>query len=235
MSRESTKAVIFDFDGVLVNSEIIALAELRDRLSEEFGIRHDWDALVDTFLGATFEDIQAYVQRETGKQPEPAFRESWYARLFDHYSQGLTIITGALEVLDRLDERCIKYCVASGGSYRRLNFALDVTGLRDRFLDRAFSADSVARGKPEPDLFLFAAERLCMRPQDCLVVEDAVAGVSAATKGGIRSLGFVGGDHLADRRELHGSQMRAAGAMAVIVDLREMLPFIDGSAAIIGT
>jgi len=226
MPHGRTKAVIFDFDGVLVNSEIIALAELRDSLSD-FGIRLDWNELIDTFLGASFEDIQAYVERETGKVPEPGFRESWYARLFARYARGLKVIPGVLELLDQLDARRIGYCVASGGSYKRLDFALGVTGLRSRFDGRAFSADSVSRGKPEPDLFLYAAGRLGVGPRDCLVVEDAVAGVRAATAAGIPSLGFVGGSHLADRRAMHGQQFRGAGAIAVIEDLRQMLTFID--------
>ena len=225
MSHEKARAVIFDFDGVLVNSEIIALAELRDCLAD-FGIRLDWNELIDTFLGSSFEDIQAYVERATGRPPDASFRETWYARLFARYARGLTVIPGALELLDQLDSLGIVYCVASGGSYRRLTFALDVTGLKSRFDGRAFSANSVSRGKPEPDLFLYAAGRLGIRPRDCLVVEDAVAGVRAAAAAGIPSLGFVGGSHLAERRAVHGQQFRAAGAMAVIEDIRQTLTFV---------
>ncbi len=232
MTGETTKAVIFDFDGVLVNSEIIALAELRDSLSA-FGIRLDWDDLIDTFLGASFEDIQDYVARQTGKPPDASFRERWYARLFARYARGLKVIPGALELLDQLERRKVPYCVASGGSYKRLNFALDVTGLRKRFDDRAFSSDSVARGKPEPDLFLYAAGRIGAKPRHCLVVEDAVAGVRAATTAGMRSLGFVGGSHLAERRAVHGEQFLQAGAEAVIEDLRQTLDFIDDPMAVV--
>lgn len=234
MTEGNIKAVLFDFDGVLVNSEIIALAELRDCLAG-YGIRLGWDELIDTFLGASFEDIQDYVERETGTPPGPSFRESWHARLFARYQRGLKVIPGALELLDQLDARKVAYCVASGGSYKRLNFALDVTGLKGRFHGRAFSADSVARGKPEPDLFLYAVEQLGVDAQNCLVIEDAVAGVRAATAAGIRALGFVGGSHLAERRAVHGQQFRAAGAIAVIEDLRQTLAFIDDPAAAISS
>jgi HAD superfamily hydrolase (TIGR01509 family) len=225
MSRKRISAVIFDFDGVLVNSEIIALAELRDCLSE-FGIELTWDELVDTFLGSSFEDIEAHVYRETGKAPSPAFREDWHARLFARYSRGLKVIPGAIELLGQLENRKIPYCVASGGSYPRLTFALDVTGLKNWFKDRAFSANSVARGKPEPDLFLYAAGQLGVKPRECMVVEDAVAGIRAATTAQMHSLGFVGGSHLAERRAVHARQFRAAGATAVIEDLREALNYI---------
>lgn len=230
MPKHRIKAVIFDFDGVLVNSEIIALAELRDRLAD-FDIRLDWNQLVDNFLGASFEDIETYVERATGGRPGLSFRETWHARLLARYQRGLKVIPGAIELLDQLARNGIAYCVASGGSYKRLNFALDVTGLMSRFEGRAFSTESVSRGKPEPDIFLFAAGRLGVGPKDCLVVEDAVAGVRAATTAGMRSLGFVGGSHLAERRVVHGQQFRAAGAMAVIEDLRHALKFVDDPAA----
>ena len=234
MSRKRISAVIFDFDGVLVNSEIIALAELRDCLTE-FGIELSWDELVDTFLGSSFEDIELYVYRETGRAPGPAFREDWHRRLFARYSRGLTVIPGAIELLGQLAKRKIPYCVASGGSYPRLTFALDVTGLKHWFNDRAFSADSVARGKPEPDLFLYAAGRLGVKPRECLVVEDAIAGVKAARTAEMHALGFVGGSHLAERRAVHARQFRAAGAMAVIDDLRQALACVDDPIAAAGS
>jgi HAD superfamily hydrolase (TIGR01509 family) len=225
------KAVIFDFDGVLVNSEVIALAELRKCLAE-FGMEFDLSKMIDQFLGASFEDIEAFVHRETGEEPKGTFRENWYARLFDRYSRELSIMPGALDLLNELDARKIEYCIASGGSYRRLNFALEATGLKDRFANRAYSADSVARGKPEPDLFLFAAERLNASPENCLVVEDAVAGVRAATNAGILSLAFVGGGHLSAHRELHSKRLRVAGATAVLEGLHQVLEFIDTPAGL---
>lgn len=224
-ANEREIAVIFDFDGVLVNSEIIALAELKKCLAE-FGIALDLSELIARFLGTSFEDIEAFVHRETGERPTEAFRETWYARLFDRYSRELSIMPGALELLNELDARKTKYCIASGGSYRRLNFALKVTGLEGRFPGRAYSADSVPRGKPEPDLFIFAAERLNVSPENCFVVEDAVVGVRAAAKAGMRSLAFVGGGHLSGYRELHSRRLSGAGATAVLEGLHDVLRFI---------
>ncbi len=225
-------AIIFDFDGVLVNSEVIAIAELQDIL-RDFGIDSDWDQMIRNFLGASFDDIEAYIHRETGSYPGNGFRETWYARLFDHYVEDLTVMPGAIELLDRLDERGITYCIASGGSYRRLKFALDVTGLGLRFGERVFSRDSVARGKPAPDLFLFAAEHMGIDAG--VVVEDAVPGVRAAVAAGIDTIGFVGGDHVASGREEHGKQLREAGASAVVTDIRDVLKFVGpGDIALAG-
>ncbi len=223
MTAGGRLAIIFDFDGVLVNSEVIAIAELQDIL-RDFGIDSDWDEMIRNFLGASFDDIEAYIHRKTGSYPGNAFRETWYARLFDHYAEELTVMPGAIELLDRLDDRGVTYCIASGGSYRRLKFALDLTGLGHRFGERVFSRDSVVRGKPAPDLFLFAAEHMDIDAG--IVVEDAVPGVRAAVAAGIDAIGFVGGDHLASGREEHGKQLREAGARAVVTDIRDLLKFI---------
>lgn len=222
MADIKTRLVIFDFDGVLVNSEVIALAELRDSLSEK-GIHLEVPELIEMFLGSSFEDISAFVHRQTGRQPDSTFRENWYARLFKRYRPELTIMPDALELLDRLDALGVSYCIASGGSYRRLNFALDVTGLAGRFTNSAFSADSVAKGKPAPDLFLHAAASLSIPTHACLVIEDAVSGTSAAAAAGIPSLGFVGGGHLTDCREAHSQRLRDAGAAAVINELGQVI------------
>lgn len=221
----ATAAVIFDFDGVLVDSEVIALAELGKCLAE-FGIELDSNELIAQFLGSSFGDIEAFVHLETGENPPNTLRETWYGRLFARYPLELSIMPGALELLDELDARNIKYCIASGGSYRRLNFALKVTALAGRFPGLAYSADSVPSGKPEPDLFFYAANQLGVSPENCLVVEDAVAGVRAATRAGMRSLAFVGGGHLSGYRDLQGGRLSGAGATAVLESLDEVLRFI---------
>lgn len=214
-------AVIFDFDGVLVDSEIIALAELGACL-RRFGIEVGVDEMVGRFLGASFEDIERFVRATSGISPDASFRQDWYARLFERYGRELQMMSGARALLDVLDARGIRHCIASGGSCRRLRFALDVVGLGSRFSQRAFSADEVNRGKPAPDLFLLAADRMQVAPRDCLVVEDSVAGVRAAVAAGMRPVGFVGGRHLADCRERHGTRLLEGGAVSIIENLDEV-------------
>lgn len=228
MSLQVPKAVIFDFDGVLVNSEIIALHELQNCL-REVGITVDKNEMVLTFLGASFEDIAKFISRETGRTDLEDFRNIWYQRLFKRYETELTIMKGARQVLAALDAEGIAYCIASGGSDRRLNFALTVTGLMGNFHGRAFSADSVMRGKPAPDIFLHAAEQLNVASKHCLVIEDAIAGVIGAQAAGIRVVGFVGGDHLNDCREVHKARLEEAGAFATIDNLPEILSFLPST------
>ncbi|WP_319518690.1 HAD family phosphatase [uncultured Martelella sp.] len=212
------KTVIFDFDGVLANSEIIALAELQTSL-EEYGITVDWDTLVEKFLGASIKQITAFVENSTGKPVEPAFQKDWYARLFDRYARELQPMTGAADMLDSLDAAGIGYCIASGGSYKRLGVALECIGFADRFRGRAFSAESVEHGKPAPDVFLYAAEQSDAQAGDCVVLEDSIAGVIAAGRAGMRCVGFVGGGHLEGIRPLHAERLQSAGADTVLTDL----------------
>ena len=219
------KAVIFDFDGVLVNSEIIALAELHKSLSQ-IGIAIEKEAMVPRFLGASFEGIARFVEGEIGPIDVEGFRNSWYDSLFQRYRAELSVMTDASQLLDSLDNRSIPYCIASGGSYRRLNFVLELTGLDRRFQDRAFSADSVMRGKPEPDVFLYAARRMNVDNCDCLVVEDALAGVVAARMAGMPVIGYVGGDHLNECREAHIAKLMSAGALTTVDALMDISGFL---------
>lgn len=214
------RTIIFDFDGVLANSEIIALAELQACLAD-YGVDYDWNDLVAIFLGASLKQITGHITERTGRDVHDEFQREWYRRLFERYERELQPIAGASALLDRLDAAGINYCIASGGSYERLGIALNCIGLAERFTGRAFSADSVAHGKPAPDLFLFAAKKLGVEPGHCLVIEDATAGVLAAKRADIRVLGFVGGDHLKGIRDEHAQRLIATGAAEILTSLAD--------------
>jgi len=205
--------VIFDFDGVIADSEIIALAELQSCLADH-GLNLPIETLIDRFLGASLASITAALADHTGAPVPEDFREAWYTRLFARYRAELQPVPGIVELLDRLDRDEVDYCIASGSSHRRLGFALECLGLTGRFRGRAFSADDVTHGKPAPDLMLFAAARFGCPPDHCIVVEDATAGVLAAMSAGMRAIGFVGGRHLADRTDRQAERLSQAGTFA---------------------
>lgn len=209
----SAALVIFDFDGVIADSEIIALAELQICLADH-GLSLPMDRLIDRFLGASLSTITAALAEHTGAPVHVDFREVWYARLFDRYRRELQPVPGIMTLLDRLDRDGVDYCIASGSSERRLGVALECLDLTGRFHGRAFSADDVARGKPAPDLMLFAAARRGRSPADCIVVEDATAGVTAARSAGMRAIGFVGGTHLQTVAQRQAERLVGAGALA---------------------
>ncbi len=208
-----TPLVIFDFDGVIADSEIIALAELQACLAEH-GLHLSIEALIDRFLGASLASITAALAAHTGAPVPEGFRESWYDRLFARYARELQPVPGIMALFDRLEAAGLDYCIASGSSHRRLGFALQCLGLSDQFAGRAFSAEDVAAGKPAPDLMLFAAARRGIAPAACLVVEDATAGVTAAQRAGMRAIGFVGGRHLAQCADRQAARLAQAGTFA---------------------
>lgn len=207
--------VIFDFDGVIADSEIIALAELQTCLATQ-GLDLPMESLMDRFLGASLAAITGALAEHTGHPVPDDFRESWYARLFARYTRELQSVPGIATLFDRLDQAGIDYCIASGSSHRRLGFAMTCLGLTGRFQGRAYSAEDVATGKPEPDLMLFAAHRRGAACPDCIVIEDATAGVTSARRAGMRALGFVGGTHLRAMTERQAQRLALAGTFATV-------------------
>lgn len=143
--------VIFDFDGVLADSEAIALEELAAEITLR-GVSLTAAEAAVLFLGATTADHMRFITQHTGRPCGADFPEVWHQRLFRRYASELRPVAGAIATLDLLDRLGIRYCIGSGGSVDRLARALSCIGLTQRFADRAFSAEQVARGKPAPDL-----------------------------------------------------------------------------------
>lgn len=184
--------VIFDCDGVLIDSERLALAVDKKVLSDL-----GWDLsepeIIDRFVGKAHENFVAQVETYLG-HPLPDDWETRYQPWYDAaYDAELVVVPGILEALDALDSLGIATCVASSGSHAKLRRTLGHVGLYARFDGRIFAADDVAESKPAPDLFLLAANRMGVPPVRCVVVEDSQYGVQAARAAGMRALGFAGG------------------------------------------
>ena len=181
--------VIFDCDGVLVDSERIsvrlervALAELGWEMSEE--------ELVERFLGRTHAHMVAEVQARLGRPLPPEMQQDWALRHRAVFEVELQPVDGVVEALDALT---IPTCVASSGTHARMRFTLGVTGLWERFAGRIFSADDVGEGKPSPKLFLHAAAAMGVAPERCAVIEDSAAGLQAAHAAGMAAFAYTGG------------------------------------------
>lgn len=198
-------AIIFDFDGVIADSEFIAIA-VAARLATELGYAvAPEDALV-LFVGKRSSEVREFVEQATGK-PQPGFEATLLSRTLEAFAKELVPIDGVAAYIDRHAE--IPRCIASSSSHVRLEASLAKIGLSGRFAGRVFSADDVTRGKPFPDLFLYAANQLGVAPSDVLVVEDSVGGVTAAKAAGMRVVGLLAGAHV--RPGLAG-RLKAAGA-----------------------
>lgn len=221
--RLPIRAVIFDLDGCLVDSERLSLAALATEMAAA-GLRVTPDDLRKQFLGVSIQTIRDHVATATGRPCPPGFVARFEERLLDRYAaQGLALIDGVPELLQGLRDAGIATAIATGGSVARMTATLQVAGLAGDFEGRAFSADQVERGKPAPDLFLLAAASLGIPPAACAVMEDSPHGIAGAKAAGMHAVGFTGGSHLDGMRDDHTHRLRDAGACPVLPDLGTMM------------
>lgn len=202
------KAIIFDCDGVLVNSEVLT-AEAYTRVYGRHG-QTLTPALFSAMYGLKQADILARLRGTEGGLLPPEAEPELTAEILALLAERVEPTAGLTAFLAGLD---LPYCVASSSDVARIRLSLGKAGLLDRFEGRIFSSAMVARGKPAPDLFLLAARELSVPPADCTVFEDSLAGVTAAVAAGMRAIGYLGGGHLGPDQ---GARLRAAGAAAVI-------------------
>lgn len=183
--------VIFDNDGVLVDSEPISNRILADYLTE-VGHPTTYEDSVRDFMGAAEHRIHEVVRERSGLDLPAGFDERLHARVFAAFERELAAVAGVGDVLEKLAADGVPYCLASSGTHERIRVALRKTGLSGRFGEgRIFSAQDVGRGKPAPDLFLHAAASLGVAPERCAVVEDSPLGVRAARAAGMDVFGFT--------------------------------------------
>jgi len=188
MSR-ALELVIFDCDGVLVDSERIAVRTDVQVLAKLGWIMSEAEC-IERFVGLSDRSIKAAIEAHLRIALADDWDKEFQSLYRDAFTSELTPVPGIVEALDRIT---LPTCVASSSSHDKLRFTLGLTGLYERFAGRIFSAYDVARGKPAPDLFLHAASRMGVEPAACAVVEDSRYGVQAARAAGMRAFGFAGG------------------------------------------
>ncbi len=223
--RPPVRLVIFDCDGVLVDSEVISARVLADELIR-LGLPLSPADCIDRFTGISMASLRDALIAEFDRTLPEDFLDRLAAADRAAFARTLQPIPGVAAAIGQIDAR---RCVASSGSIDKMRFTLGHTGLLTLFEPHLFSASMVARGKPAPDLFLFAAAEMDASVADCLVIEDSIAGVTAARDAGMRVLGFAGGAHCGAGHEGH---LRQAGATDVFADMAHLPRLIagDGSA-----
>ncbi len=207
--------VIFDCNGVLVDSEPLATAIV----SQEFmraGFVLTPDIVARYFAGRRPTDMFAEVEIAAGRKLPPNFAATVASATLRRFRAELRATRHAAYALSWL--RGPK-CVASSSSLDRIRVSLQSTDLIRFFEPNLFSASDVRAGKPAPDLFLHAAAKMRVNPAECFVVEDSAVGVAAGVAARMTVVGFVGGSHASPQL---ASQLRAAGAKAVINDMRTL-------------
>ena len=211
-------ALIFDCDGVLVDSETISIATEREMLSG-WGLDYPFEIFVSRFVGLHNRDFHAALAAdaiERGRPLPPDFADQLQARIWQRFETDLRAIEGVLDISAAFSGA---QAVASSSEAPKLVRKLRLTGLYDTFAPHIYSSDLVTNEKPAPDLFLHAAEQISARPDKCVVLEDSVNGVTAARAAGMTAWGFTGGGH-ADAGL--GDRLRAAGAQDVFASHAEI-------------
>ncbi|MFE0188326.1 HAD family hydrolase [Streptomyces sp. NPDC058989] len=184
--------VIFDNDGVLVDSEPLSNTILAGYLTE-LGYPTSYEESIRDYMGSAMHRVHELVRERTGQRLPEDFDEVFHGRVFAAFERELQPVPGVTETLEKLSADGVPYCVGSSGSHERIRRGHRKTGL-DRWFEagRVFSSQDVGRGKPAPDLFLHAAQEMGVSPERCVVIEDSPLGVQAAVAAGMDVYGFTG-------------------------------------------
>ncbi len=209
--------VIFDCDGVLVDSERIT-SRVWAGLLTGVGLPTTTEDSLATYLGNSMQRCIEIVTEKLGRTPPDDLLPSFFAAVKVALEQEVTPVTGVVEVLDALDAAGIPHGVASNGEYEKMRTTLGTTGLLERLEGRYYSAVDVARPKPAPDLFLHVAKQLGLTPARTIVIEDSPLGVLGAHTAGMTVIGYA--------ELVSPERLMAAGADHTIHDMRELLAFI---------
>lgn len=212
---------IFDCDGVLVDSEIIA-AKVESKLLTEAGYPISVEEMGERFAGMTWKNILLTIEREIDIPLSASLLDKSEQVLDQRLAREVKIIEGVVYALSRIPG---PRCICSNSAMNRLQIMLNKVGLWEAFAPNIFSAKELGadREKPKPDIFLHGAAQFGVKPDRCIVVEDSVHGVHAAHAAGMRVIGFTGASHTYPS---HADKLTDAGAETVIsrmVDLPAMI------------
>lgn len=185
-------ALIFDCDGVLIDSEHLA-SRVESELTRELGLTLSVEEAHQMFLGKTVDGVLDAIAQRTGTRPGAAWVYNWAFATAHAFHRELAVVEQLRDAIETLRTRGHRMAVASQSSLARVKFSLDVTGLAPLFGEHVYVTSMVARPKPAPDVYLLAAGRLGATPADCVVVEDSPAGAAAALKAGMRAIGYAPG------------------------------------------
>jgi HAD superfamily hydrolase (TIGR01509 family) len=194
LGQRDLDLIIFDCDGVLVDSEVLSCRCLSEALGK-CGVRLEVAEALELFLGRSTTAVEQHYTARGVKFPAH-FLSDLKLRVREVFQSSLRPIPGIASLLSGLRT---PHCVASSSDLDRVSLSLALTGLSPHFGDRLYTSQMVARGKPAPDLFLYAAAKMQASPARTLVIEDSISGVAAARAAGMKVWGFVGGSHYESR------------------------------------
>lgn len=215
-------AIIFDFDGVIADSEELSNRVIAERVTA-LGLPTTLDDALHRYQGRRWGEAMALIEADIGRPLPPRFSEELLTVLRASFRTELREVPGATGFIRRFSR--LPRCIASSSAMDRLRLGLELLGIADEFAGMVFSAEMVARGKPHPDIFLHAAEQIGVVPSRCLVIEDSANGVEAGVAAGMAVVGLCAGAH---SRRGHGDRLRAAGAVHVAASWDEVAAYLVG-------
>ena len=217
MSDPRLRALIFDCDGVLVDSEYLA-SRVESELIRDLGLTLGVEEVHDLFLGKTVDGVLDAIGERTGQRPSSTWAYNWAFATAHAFMRELKMVEGVGSAVEALRHRGHRMAVASQSPLARVKFSLQVAGYGEQFGDHVYVTTMVRRPKPAPDIYLLAAEKLGAVPADCVVIEDSPAGAAAALGAGMRAIGYAPGKSF--------DAMRKSGAR-VICSMDELISAID--------
>lgn len=198
MTIESS-LVIFDCDGVLIDSEVLSMQSWQ-HLLKTYDVSISAEYFISNFLGKSMQHVERQILDDFGLTVTSQIKDEFQVLLNNKFAKSLMPTQGIKSLLSRLK---VPYCLATSSSPERTEYALSCTGLSDYFTNNLFTRSLVKHGKPAPDLFLYAAEKMGVNPKQCIVIEDSPAGIEAGLAANMQVIHFTGGSHLKDMPTNH--------------------------------
>lgn len=209
-------AVIFDCDGVLIDSEHLA-SRVEAELTRELGLSLSVEEAHRLFLGKTVDGVLDAIAEKTGTRPGAGWVYNWAFATAHAFHRELAVVEQMRDAIEQLRARGHRMAVASQSSLARVRFSLDVTALAPSFGEHVYVTSMVARPKPAPDVYLLAAERLGAAPAECVVIEDSPAGAASALRAGMRAIGYAPGATHAAMTVSGATVIRSMSELAALV------------------
>lgn len=217
------EAIIFDCDGVLIDSEYLA-CEVSAAALREIGYEITTEQYIDLFIGRKYSETIKILASESGIPADKFLSAGEKDKKREQvFEEKLKMTAHTKEVLDAVQDSPLSYCIASGSSMKRLDHSLKVVGLDQFFCNKVFSSDVVDKGKPAPDIFIYAADKIGAAPENCLVIEDSPYGIQAGLAANMNVVGYSGATHMNDDRI---EKLYHSGAKEVISDMRLLINYI---------
>ena len=214
--------IIWDLDGVIADSEKVWLTNRQKSLNEKFKLNWDFQT-TNKYLGGMSDKTKKHVLQKLGIITDDEFWEEQIKLDINSMEQNGLMVTPFVEDIIKLN---VRQCIATGGVYSKTVKKLEVIGFWKKYFDETnvFTVDMVEHGKPEPDLFLFAAQKMNEKPEDCIIIEDSIAGITAAQKAGIDVIAYLGSEMYQNNH--YFSEVKKCGVKNIFYDMRDVKEFL---------